>query len=662
MRGPSVEGLLAEVKALRAELNEQRDLVEMVSCMGRIGAWRMNLESGEVERTDEVFLIQEVPVGEPTDFKTSLSFYSESVRDQVASATRELLAEGAPFDMELPFITARGNARWVRTMGLAVLRDGKPTEVYGYLQDITDQKQAELLSEESQARLELVLDSAELGVFEFELESLRVATNRRASEMLGYTAGEIGEPLKDWTSLIEPGDFERMQGPWRAHLKGESPRFEAEGRMRKKSGEWMWVFFQAKRMEPNAAGRTPHVTGTFIDISKRKRAEFERESMQQQIQHMHKLESLGVLAGGIAHDFNNLLVSILGNAELALFDLSSASPVRNKLEGIIGSSQRAADLCSQMLAYSGHGRFRLRPIDLSEVVRETAKLLHASISKKAQLLYDLADSLPLVEADSRQIGQVIMNLITNASEAIGDQAGSIALRTGTIEFDEGNLPETYLDDKLEAGLYAYVEVEDTGSGMPPEVLAKVFDPFFTTKFTGRGLGMAVVLGIIRGHQGAILVESEVGRGTRFCVLFPVDPTLAAPRPSVRPEEHAWTGTGRVLVVDDEPGVLATSSMMLERLGFEAVTAADGQLGVERFAEDPEGFRYVLLDLTMPNMDGVEAYRLIREMNATVPILICSGYDESDVAGRFDDERVDFLQKPFAFERFRAALEGAGSGD
>ena len=255
-----------------------------------------------------------------------------------------------------------------------------------------------------------------------------------------------------------------------------------------------------------------------------------------------------------------------------------------------------------------------------------------------------------------------MNLITNASEAIGDQSGSIALRTGTIEFDEGNLPETYLDDKLEAGLYAYVEVEDTGSGMSPEVRARVFDPFFTTKFTGRGLGMAVVLGIIRGHQGAMLVQSEVGRGTRFCVLFPVDPTLSLPHPSERPKEHAWTGTGRVLVVDDEPGVLAISSMMLERLGFEAVHAADGQLGVDRFAEDPEGFRYVLLDLTMPNMDGVEAYRLIREMNATVPILICSGYDESDVAGRFDDERVDFLQKPFVFERFRAALEGAGSDD
>ena len=268
-------------------------------------------------------------------------------------------------------------------------------------------------------------------------------------------------------------------------------------------------------------GDKKYILGFGIDISDLKKAEEERQRLLEQIRYVQKLESLGVLAGGIAHDFNNLLMAILGNVELALIDRKESDPAYNNLTEIKKITRRAADLTSQMLAYSGKGRFVVEKIDLPHLVAEMASMLDVSISKKASVIYDFDVDTPSIDADATQIRQVIMNLITNASDAIGEISGTITISTGK-EYCDGRTAEKFFPDTvLPAGDYAFLEVSDSGIGMDRDIIKKIFDPFFTTKFTGRGLGLAAVSGIVKGHMGTIRIESVPGKGSSFRVLFPV---------------------------------------------------------------------------------------------------------------------------------------------
>jgi len=392
------------------------------------------------------------------------------------------------------------------------------------------------------------------------------------------------------------------------------------------------------------------------DITGRKRAEEERLGLQRQVQHAQKLESLGVLAGGIAHDFNNLLMGILGNADLALNELSPMSPARRNLEEIEKASRRAAELAKQMLAYSGKGRFVVEPIDANELVEEMAHLLEVSISKKAVLKYNFAENLPTFDGDVTQIRQVVMNLITNASEAIGDRSSVIALSTGAMHCDRDYLDDVNevlragLDEPLPEGVYTYFEVADTGCGMDAETIEKIFDPFFTTKFTGRGLGLSAVLGIVRGHQGALKIYSEVGKGTTFKVLFPAN-ELPDDGIAIRGRDEAegkdWRGSGTVLIADDEEVVCAVARQMLERLGFSVLTAPDGREAMKVLREHADEIVCVLLDLTMPHLDGEETFREMRRRHPDVRVILCSGYNEQDATQRFAGKGLaGFIQKPF----------------
>jgi len=391
------------------------------------------------------------------------------------------------------------------------------------------------------------------------------------------------------------------------------------------------------------------------DITERKVAEENRLALERQVQQAQKLESLGVLAGGIAHDFNNLLMGILGNAELALAELSPHAPARRSVTAIEKATIRAADLARQMLAYSGKGKFLIEPIDLNELVEEMAHLLTISISKSALLKYDYAELLPAVEGDATQIRQIIMNLITNASEAIGEEGGVITVTTGTMECDREYLSSTQLvaqaglDEELEEGIYAYIDIADTGCGMTAEVQAKIFDPFFTTKFTGRGLGMAAVLGIVRGHRGAITISSERGKGTTFRVLFPVSSGVAeqdeVDEPAV--DESSWQARGTVLLADDEEVVLDVCARMLEQLGFTVLTARDGREAVAVFNQHMAEIDLVLLDLTMPHLDGEQAFREMRQRKNDVRVILCSGYNQQEATQRFSGKGLaGFLQKPY----------------
>lgn len=392
-----------------------------------------------------------------------------------------------------------------------------------------------------------------------------------------------------------------------------------------------------------------------------KAEQIERQKLESSMLQAQKLESLGVLAGGIAHDFNNILTTIIGYADLALVHLAPESPIIANLRHIEQAAMRAADLARQMLAYSGKGKFVVESISLNRLLTEMLHMLQVSISKKAVLRLNLHEHLPQVEGDATQLRQVVMNLVINASEAIGEKSGVISITTGCLDCDRGYLKDIWMDETLRAGLYVYLEVADTGCGMDRETIGKMFDPFFTTKFTGRGLGLSAVMGIVRGHQGGLKVYSESGKGTTLKILLPA---------SSRPEElfdaagstGNWKGSGKVLLVDDEEWVRGIGAEMLKELGFSPViTACDGRDALRVFKENPD-VSLVVLDLTMPHMDGEQFYRELRQLDPAVQVVMSSGYGEQEITHRFSGKGLaGFVQKPYKLSEFRAVLMKAMPG-
>jgi len=359
-----------------------------------------------------------------------------------------------------------------------------------------------------------------------------------------------------------------------------------------------------------------------------------------------KLESLGVMAGGIAHDFNNLLTPILGEASLGMEDLPEGSPVRERLRKIRHAAERAAALTQQMLSYAGQGPLQLERLDLSEQVHEMGRLFESAVSGKTVLAFDLASNLPHVEADAAQVSQVVINLISNASESLSEGAGTIHVRTGVVDL-EATPHMAMFAENLAAGPHVYLEVADTGCGMDSATQKRIFDPFYTTKFTGRGLGLAAVAGIVRGHKGAVELESEPGIGTTFRVLFPAAGAAGAQMASANPIRAGWQGSETVLVIDDDASVRELASEILARVGLQVVTAADGREGVELFAQSREPIRVVLLDRTMPVLSGFDVLRDIRAIDPQVRVIMVSGYSEERAAGEAGATGLaGFLQKPF----------------
>ena len=407
------------------------------------------------------------------------------------------------------------------------------------------------------------------------------------------------------------------------------------------------------------AGAVTGVLGVSTNITGRRRAEREQARLQAQLLQVQKVESLGVLAGGIAHDFNNLLTSILGCASVAQSLLPESSPALPALNDVIAAARRAADFTRQLLAYSGKGRFEVRAIDLSEEVREIAHLLEATLPKKVRLRLELEANLPAVEVDVAQIQQLVLNLVVNGAEAIGDESGSLLVTTGVQDVDAAHAMDLVGSAPLAPGRYVFVEVRDTGCGMDEATKARIFDPFFTTKFTGRGLGLAATLGIVRGHKGAVGLSSVPGKGTTFKVLLPAS-SIPVPRDG-RPPGAGFSGSGVVLVVDDDKGVRATLRMLLLSMGFVVLEASDGREAIDVFTANADAIGVVVLDLTMPVLGGREVFAELCLIRPGVRVILSSGYDEEETTRRFGAKGVaGFLQKPYTAadlaEKLRAALK------
>jgi two-component system, cell cycle sensor histidine kinase and response regulator CckA len=387
------------------------------------------------------------------------------------------------------------------------------------------------------------------------------------------------------------------------------------------------------------------------EMEERQQAEQQRRRLEAQVQHAQRLESLGVLAGGIAHDFNNLLASIMGYSSLASMELPEGSSPRHALDQVLNAAQSAADLTQQMLAYSGRGTFVLETISLTQLIEGVVRLLESTVPKKAELRLRLSPVLPCIYADASQIRQVVMNLITNAAESLGDKLGLVEVTTGVEWAGTGCPPRraalTEGVESLPPGEYVCLQVSDTGCGMDDKTLRRIFDPFFTTKFTGRGLGLAAVLGIIRGHNGNIQVDSQPGKGTTFRIMFPAVAADATDRPVGMADLDYWRAEGIVLVVEDQPAIQELACTILERAGITVITANNGKQAVEVFADHAARIHAVLLDLNMPGMDGVEVLHHITGIDPDVRVVFSSGFNEQEVTSRCDTRKpAAFLRKPY----------------
>jgi signal transduction histidine kinase/CheY-like chemotaxis protein len=381
----------------------------------------------------------------------------------------------------------------------------------------------------------------------------------------------------------------------------------------------------------------------------------ERKITEEAMLQTQKMESLGILAGGVAHDFNNLLQAILGHADLVATKLEKSHSAHHNIASIEKAARSASELTQQLLAYSGRGKFHIGVINVNEIIRINFHLWEVSIPKNVHLhFFPFADIYP-VEADLGQLQQVIMNLIINAGEAIGTKNGSITISTSNYSVSQDNLPFwSRFGSPPSLGEYAMIEVRDDGIGMTPETLSRIFDPFFTTKFTGRGLGLAAVLGIVRGHHGRLSVESTEGNGTVFKVIFP-----ESKKDYIVPQKTETSDvrfSGSVLVIDDEDEVREIVTEALEMKELKVYQAADGLSGLEVYSQHGDEISLVILDLSMPGMGGEETFRCLRNINPNVRIIISSGYSETEVADFFANEKVSgFLQKPFTMETLYAAV-------
>ncbi|GAM07770.1 blue-light-activated protein [Geobacter sp. OR-1] len=474
-------------------------------------------------------------------------------------------------------------------------------------------------------------------------------------QVTGYSAEEFMQDKNLVISLVHPDD-RAVYEEHHASLPDNNEAEELEFRIVRRDGNTRWIHHVCRPvLATGSDNRGRRVSNR--DITEQKHQLEERRQLEQQMMHTQKLESLGVMAGGIAHDFNNILTSIVGNADIAMMRIPPESIVAENLKKIEQGALRATDLAKQLLAYSGKGRFIVEPLDLNRMIEDMVHLLQVSISKKALLRFHFSDNLPSIEGDATQLRQIIMNIVINASDAIGEKSGVIAIRTGCIECDRKYLKGVWMEENIAEGMYVYLEISDTGCGMDKETVSKIFDPFFTTKFTGRGLGMAAVLGIVRGHRGAIKVYSEPGKGTTFKVLLPAG-ALPASIFNAVPDEMDWKGEGTVLLVDDEDTVCAIGSEMLQMLGFDVVTASDGREALAKYKEI-KGIRCVILDLTMPHMDGDQAFRELRTLDPEVKVVMSSGYNEHEINQKFAGKGLaGFIQKPYRLSTLKEVMQKA----
>ena len=545
------------------------------------------------------------------------------------SSFQLMRAAGWPQDLVLMFlvdVTQRVQARLeLERVNAELQAEGERLSV-----EIRERQSAEDIARTQAATVAeqaALLDLAQDAIFSLRMDGRIIYWNRGAEELYGWSRQEaVGRIVHELLQTRSPIPLEEI----RTRLLQEG-QWVGELQHHVRSGEVLnvlttWVL---RIQDGKPAG--------WLEIA---RDVTEWRRMEEHLRETQKLESLGVLAGGVAHDFNNLLTGIMGNISLAIDRAKSGAEVSLSLANALHASERAAYLTRQMLAYAGKGQFVVESVDLVSALQEAVGLVRGSIPDSVHLEFDFAAELCCIHADPTQLQQVIMNIILNAAEAVGETGGKVQVRLTTRKVDPGETPSRCDVGQLTAGSYGVLVVHDTGPGIDPAIRSKIFDPFFTTKFAGRGLGLASTAGIVRLMNGAICVESEPGRGTTFHVFLPLDRTVDEPGPDPAVKNP-------ILIVDDEEVVRQTASAMLSGRGYEVILAENGRRAVDLFRERGGRFALVLLDLTMPVMGGPETIRELKAIRPEVPVIVSTGLTEETAMRRFAGADIaGFIQKPY----------------
>ncbi|WP_221032014.1 ATP-binding protein [Actomonas aquatica] len=661
--GLGLGALVTRRQQAEAELATSRSQLNRVIDGAQAGLWEWDAQTSQVtsnSRLTSLLGYDEEAVG-PLRERWSELAHPQDLATEQAKLQEHLAGHTPLYEVEMRMRTRAGQWHWILARGSVSQWDaaGRPVRLSGLTLDINQRKRAEA----EIARLFRIIEATPESVFTTDVKGevlyANAAMQRRWGEPVGGGSWE-GRKLEEVLGADLAGSLRRevvpevvTTGLWQAERNVALP----DGR--ELPALLLVLGHRDDEMDTNIL--------SFIvrDLSAQRQAEADRLKHERELMRVQKNESLGVLAGGIAHDFNNLMMSVVGSANLARLDLPENTEVSKCIDTIEKTAVRASALCQQMLTYAGRNPVEFAEVDLNQVVEETLRLVKPSVSAKVQLAADLAKDLPRVLVAPTQAQQVLLNLVLNGAGAIGDQSGDVCVRTFARRFGASELDVFQLEGeaKLAPGTYVCIEVKDTGCGMSGEVRQRIFEPFYTTKFTGSGLGLAVVKGFVRAHHAGIRVESAVGQGATFQVLLPVRAAeeAEAASPTSTPRTGTWLAEGTVLLVDDDGALRRVLELMLRKMGFDVILAIDGVEGVERFRERSTELFCVLLDITMPRMDGIEAHAMMNEINPEVPVVLISGYSQK--LANLPPQSIHpagVLAKPFTFtslrERLREVLE------
>ena len=552
--------------------------------------------------------------------------HREDLREQIAMLPRLLAGEIDSYSMEKRYNRQDGTVTWANVCK-TVERDteGRPKCFIAVVEDITKRKQAEAALRESEERFRNLADSAPVLIWLTGPDKVHTFFNRAWLEFTGRT---IEQELRDgWIASVHPEERERCSTAYAAAFDSRRD-FQVECRLRRADGEYRWVLSRGVARSLNDGTFAGYI-GCILDITDLKRS-------YEQYLAFQKLESVGVMAAGVAHDFNNLLGAITSLADSAQYDLPPDSPATADIDLIRQKALQAAQIASQLMTFTRQDSAPATTLDLSSLIAGMLELLKVSIAKSAVLKISLAEGLPPILANPSELRQVVMNLVINASEALEGKTGSITVATARSEGESSRCRGVRL------------EVADTGSGMTAETKARLFDPFFTTRFAGRGLGLFAVQGIVRRLGGCIEVESAPNAGSRFMVLLPVNPCPES-RPAVpRSDAAALRRRRTILFIEDEDTLRLSIAKLLRKRDFDVIEAPDGPAALEIFRNaDPGAIDIVLLDVTMPGMDGREVFDELRRIRPDAHVILCTAYSRETVIAEFGDRLIDgFVRKPY----------------
>jgi two-component system cell cycle sensor histidine kinase/response regulator CckA len=646
-----------------AALRRSEALLNATQRLSKVGGWEWDVEKQTMFWTAEAYRIHdfdpnEIIPGTPEHIEKSLACYEPADRPAILQAFQRCAEHGESYDLEFPFTTAIGRRLWIRTTACPVHDNGRIVSVIGNIMDITEHKKDQEQLIESERRLSTLM--ANLPGMAYRCLNDKDWTMTFVSmgclDLTGYPSEELLENKRtSYAELIHPDDRQMVWDEIQHAIERRS-QFSLPYRIHSSTGEEKWVMETGEGVFADD-GHLVTIEGFISDITNRVKAENDRARLEDQSRQIQKAESLGRMAGAIAHRFNNLLGVVLGNLEMVINGLPSEPLAVDRLIDAIQSARKAAEVSGLMLTYLGQSRGKLDPLDLSETCRRCLKSLPSTMPKDVILTLELPADGPIIRANANQIQQVLTNVCTNAWEAIGGSRGTIQLIVKVVSPEEIPTVNRFpLDWKPQAFSYACIEVTDSGCGIASKDIERLFDPFFSSKFAGRGLGLPVVLGLVKAYEGGVAVESRPGKGSTFRIYFPVSDDEVSPRQESAADIPIFEGEGKILLVEDDDMLRKLTQTVLKNLGFDVVSARDGTEALEVFGQHQEEIQFVLCDLTMPRMDGWQTLEALRKISPEIKIILTSGYNEAQaMAGDHLALPDAFLGKPYERDELIQAI-------